>query len=347
MRTGESGSTLRTDDKRRPPAGRGRWRPVWPILWGGLLVALVVVGFTLDNLAILSVLTTVFMSVMLAQAWNILGGYGGYLNLGMAAFFGVGAYAAGILYNLFGWSPLATAVLGGAGAVLLAVAIGVPSLRIRGVYFAILTLVLTFLMQRLAFNVPLTQGALGIFLPPMGMDPRRVEQTFYMIFLALAVISIVVAALVEHSRFGYALEAIREDEDAAEILGVRTNRTKMNAFAIGAFMAGVAGAVFASRVAFIDPDAAFDVSISVNPVLMATYGGAGTWQGPIIGAPLVVILGEVLRVTFGGLGIFGRTGVPAEASRLVFGAVLIVVALFARQGVMGVIRPKGGTRLKV
>lgn len=336
-----------TGERRQRLTVRLARRQLWRVFWAAVPVALIIVGLTLDDLAILSVLTTLFMSVMLAQAWNILGGYGGYLNLGMAAFFGTGAYAAAILYDLFGWSPFATAGLGGAAAVFLALIIGTPSLRIRGVYFAILTLVLTFLMQRLAFNVPLTRGALGIFLGPVMLDPRRLEQTFYMIFLALAVVSVVVVALVERSRFGYALVAIREDEDAASVLGVRTTGTKMKAFAIGAFMAGVAGAVFAQRVSYIDPNAAFALHLSITPVLMAMYGGAGTWQGPIIGAGLVVVLGEVLRVTFGGAGIIGAAGVPTEASRLIFGAVLIGVALFARRGVMGLIRPPGGSRLKV
>jgi branched-chain amino acid transport system permease protein len=333
------------------PAGRGGGRStrqlVWWAAWAVLVVALFTVGFSLERLAILSILTTLFMSVALAQAWNILGGYGGYLNLGMGAFFGVGAYASAILNFHFGWSPFATAVLGGLAAIVIAIVIGVPSLRIRGVYFAILTLILTFLMQRLAFNVPFTRGALGIFLPPLEMDQLQTERTFYFIFLVLAIASVVAVWYVEHSRFGYALVAIREDEDAAEVLGVRTTRTKLNAFAGGAFMAGVLGAVYAQRVTFIDPDAAFDLTLSIDPVLIAMYGGAGTWQGPLIGAPLVVILGEILRVTFGGLGIFARTGVPAEMARLIFGIVLIVVALFARQGVMGLIRPKGGSRVQV
>lgn len=324
--------------------GSARW---WVVLGGLVIVAvLVVAGFLIESLAILSVLTTVFTSVVLAQAWNILGGYGGYLNFGTAAFFGVGAYVVSILNHSLGWSPFLTAVLGGVAAVLLAVVFGIPSLRIRGVYFAILTLILTFLIQRLAFVVPFTRGALGIFVSPLDLDPRRLEQLFYLVFLGLAVVVTVGVRLIERSRFGYALVAIREDEDAAEVLGVRTTRTKMYALATGAFIMGVVGALVAQRITFIDPDAAFGIGNSIDPVIMAMYGGAGTWQGPLIGAPLVVILGEVLRVAFGGIGIFGST-VPAEASRLVFGAVLIAVALFARRGVMGLIRPKGGSRRRV
>lgn len=334
----------RTEDV-TPAARRGR-----PLLAAGAAVAavglFVVLGFTIQSLAILSILTTMMMSATLAQGWNVLGGYGGYLNLGTAAFFGVGAYTTAILNHGFGWSPFLTVVLAGAAAVLLALLIGFPSLRIRGVYFAILTLILTFLMQRLAFNVPFTRGALGIFVEPVPFGQRASEQLFYFVFLGLAVATTLLVWRVEHSRFGYALVALREDEDAAAVLGVRTTEIKLKAFAIGAFVMGVVGGLFAQRIGFIDPDAAFALAFSINPVIIAMYGGAGSWQGPMIGAPLVVIIGEILRVTFGGIGLFGPV-VPAEVSRLIFGAILIAVALFARRGVMGLLRPTGGRRLGV
>jgi branched-chain amino acid transport system permease protein len=348
MTPADTGARDRRPSDRPGLSGRPPWRRfTWPLVWLGFVVALVAIGLGLESLALLSMLTTVFMFVALAQAWNILGGYGGYLNLGMGAFFGLGAYTSAILNHEFGWSPFVTPVLGGLTAVVLALVIGVPSLRIRGVYFAILTLILTFLMQRLAFNVPFTRGALGIFLPPLELDRRQTEQLFFFVFLGLAVASVVIVWSIERSRFGAALVAISEDEDAAEVLGVRTTRTKINAFVLGAFMAGIVGAFYAQRVTFIDPDAAFDLHVSIDPVLIAMYGGAGTWQGPLIGAPLVVVLGEILRVTFGGLGFLGRTGVPAEMARLIFGLVLIVVALFARQGIMGLIKGRRGSRVRV
>ncbi|MFP3914930.1 MAG: branched-chain amino acid ABC transporter permease [Actinomycetota bacterium] len=308
-----------------------------------VVAALALAGLSIQSLAILNVLTTAMIFIVLTQAWNILGGYGGYLNLGTAAFYGIGAYTVSILNHTFGWSPFLTAVLGGLAAVVGAMIIGIPSLRIRGVYFAILTLILTFLVQRLAFSVPFTRGALGIFLEPLDLDSRQLEQLFFFIFLGLAVVVTVVVRLIEGSRFGHALVAIREDEDAAGILGVRTTRTKMYAFGLGAFFMGLVGALVAQRVTFIDPDAAFSMTNAINPVIMAIYGGAGTWQGPLIGAPLVILLSELLRVTFGGTGIFGAT-VPAEVARLVFGAILIGVALYARRGIMGAIRPQGGSR---
>lgn len=333
---------------RGQPALAARPR-ITPLRVAGVAVAvgvLVALGFVVQSLAILSVLTTMMLSAALAQGWNILGGYGGYLNLGTAAFFGVGAYTTAILNYEFGWSPFLTFVLAGGVAVVFAAIIGIPSLRIRGVYFAILTLVLTFLAQQLAFSIPITRGALGIFLEPLDLSSRGLEQTFYFIFLGVAALATLLSWRVEHSRFGYALIAIREDEDAAAVLGVRTTSTKMKAFALGAFVMGVVGGLSAQRIGLMDPDAAFALSYSINAVIIAMYGGAGTWQGPLIGAPIVVIISEVLRVSFGGTGIFGPT-VPAEASRLVFGVILVAVALFARRGVMGLVRPRGGSRAGV
>lgn len=320
--------------------------PTFVVVSVAVTVALGLLSLTIESLAILSVATTLFMWAALAQAWNILGGYGGYLNLGSAAFFGVGAYTAAILQYNLGWSPFQTAVLGGVTAVVLAVVIGIPSLRIRGVYFAILTLILTFLVQRLAFDLPITRGALGIFIDPVDATARGVEQVFYWVFLGIALVTTLVVRAIERSRFGFALVAIKEDEDAAEILGVRTNRTKLYGFCAGAFIMGLVGAVFAYRVTFIDPDAAFSIGTSINPVIMAVYGGAGTWQGPLIGSAIVVLVGEFLRVTFGGIGLFGET-VPAEVSRLIFGGVLVVVALFARNGIMGLVRGRGGSKVDV
>lgn len=310
-----------------------------------LVVAAVVVGgFTLSSRAILSTLTTLFMFMVLSQAWNILGGYGGYLNLGFGAFFGVGVYAVGILEYSFQLPLIVGLVAAAAFAALFALLIGIPTLRVRGVYFAIITLILAFLMQRLAFNLPFTRGAVGIYLSPISSNSDTAARIFYFAFLGLAVLTTIGIRQMERSRFGSALVAIREDEEAANGLGVRTTRLKVVSLVIGAMLAGICGGLFAKRITFIDPDAAFPLANSVDPVLMAFFGGAGTWLGPILGAPLVVLLGEFLRVSFGGLGIFGRTGIPAELARLAFGVILMIVALGARRGLMGLFRPRKGRR---
>lgn len=312
----------------------------------GILVVLAVTGggFWISSRAILSTLTTLFMFMVLSQAWNILGGYGGYLNLGFGAFFGVGAYAVGIMEHSFQTPLVIGLVVAAVVAAVFALVIGFPTLRVRGVYFAIITLILAFLVQRLAFNLPFTRGAVGIYLDPISSDSGLAIRIFYFIFLGMAVLTTLGVRWMEKSRFGIALVAIREDEDAANNLGVRTTNLKVAALVVGAIIAGICGGLFAKRITFIDPDAAFPLANSVDPVLMAFFGGAGTWLGPVLGAPLVVLLGEFLRVTFGGLGIFGRTGIPAEIARLAFGVILMIVALGARRGLMGLFRPRKGRR---
>lgn len=322
-----------------------RRRPAVGYTFGVLVLAAVITGgFSISSRAVLSTMTTLFMFMVLSQAWNILGGYGGYLNLGFGAFFGVGAYAVGILeYNF--QTPLVVGLVAAAVvAALFAIVIGFPTLRVRGVYFAIITLILAFLVQRLAFNLPFTRGAVGIYLDPLSSDSGTSIRIFYFVFLGMAVLTTLGVRWLERSRFGFALVAIREDEDAANNLGVRTTSLKVASLVVGAVIAGICGGLFAKRITFIDPDAAFPLANSVDPVLMAFFGGAGTWLGPVLGAPLVVLLGEFLRVTFGGLGIFGRTGIPAEIARLAFGVILMVVALSARRGLMGLFRPRKGRR---
>jgi branched-chain amino acid transport system permease protein len=310
-----------------------------------LLVGLGVAG-QLADLGTLSLLTNILMVLAVAQGWNLLGGYGGYLNLGMAAFFGAGAYAAAILFDRFA-APLPVtlpvAALASAGLALL---VGIPSLRLRGAYFAILTLVLGFLVQAYALVSSLTKGALGIYLVAPGASPRATEQIFFYSFLGLAAVAVAAVMLVERSKLGYALRAIREDEDAAEILGIATLRVKLSALLLGAALAGTAGAIYAFRVAYLEPVGTFDIALSIDVVLMCVIGGAGTWQGPIIGVPLVLALSEVLRVGFQRIQLFGNS-VPIESNRIVLGLVLVVVALYARRGIVGLFRQASGRRLGV
>jgi len=321
--------------------------PPWlaPVVLGVVLVGLLVTARVV-NLGTLSLLTTMLMVLAVAQGWNLLGGYGGYLNLGMAAFFGTGAYTAAILFDRFD-TPMAVSLLpAGLVAALLALLVGLPSLRLRGAYFAILTLVLGFLVQAYALVSSLTRGALGIYLVAPGGSPRSSEQIFFHSFLALATLAVVIAIVVQRSKLGYALRAIREDEDAAEVLGVRTMRVKLTALLLGAALAGMAGALYAFRVSYLEPTGTFDISLSIDVVLMCVIGGAGSWQGPIIGVPLVLALSEVLRVGFQRVEIFGAS-VPIESNRVVLGLVLVLVALFARRGIVGLFRRAGGRRFGV
>jgi branched-chain amino acid transport system permease protein len=318
---------------------RSRWLGM--AMLAVLLLLTVLMGMRSTALGTLSTATTIFMFIVMAQAWNILGGYAGYLNLGMAAFFGVGAYTSGVLSYHFGWSPFWTMFLAGAAAALFAAAVGYPSLRVRGPYFAILTLILTFVSGLLVMNLGFTRGALGIYLQPVALPPLDRSRLFYFLFLAMAVAAVATVYLIEKSKFGNALVTIREDEDAAEILGIRTTSVKMKALLLGAFMTGVVGGLFALRISYIEPTGTFAVIVSIDVLLMSVVGGMGTWQGPLIGVPVVMAIAESLRVGIVRLQGYG-IDLPVEFNLLVLGLVLVFVALFARRGIMGLFQRARG-----
>lgn len=300
--------------------------------WGGLaalvaVIVLTVYGVASANLSMIDTLGTVFMYIVVTQAWNILGGYSGYLNFGMVTYFGIGAYVSAVFFQYFKLSPFLTAPVAGLATALFGLIIGIPTLRLRGAYFAVVTIIITFAVQLLVLDLPVTQGALGIFLSPLAADPSTVERLFYFIYLGLAAAAVAFVFAIENSNFGWALVAIREDEDAAEVIGVRTTAVKWTANALAAFMTGVVGAIYAQRILYIEPTGTFALDISLNVVLMAVIGGAGTWQGPVIGVPLVLLVAEALRVT-----------VTSEVNRVIFSLIVIVIALFVPGGIMGLLR---------
>ena len=324
-------------------SGRSTRLPAAGIGIGGLLLA--VVAQFLDQ-SLLSLTTTILLYVVLVQAWNILGGYVGYLNLGTAAFFGVGSYTVGMLTYHFGWPPFASAGVAGVTAVLVALALAAPTLRLRGAYFAIMTLIVTFILQTVALNWPATQGAIGIFLTPATPNPRLNEMIFFAIYLVLGVLLTMGVMVMERSRIGNALRAVREDEDAASVLGIDTTRVKTIAFVVGAGFAGVVGGIQGYRLSYVEPFGAFDIALSINVVVMAVLGGAGSWAGPLIGAPAVVALAELFRVAVTHVQVFGQT-LPIELNRLGLGTIIILLALFAPRGVVGIFQRVRGRRVGV
>ena len=287
-------------------------------------VALVSFGLFSHSLEYLNILGLIFMYVVMTQAWNILGGYGGYFNFGMVTFFGVGAYTTALLFHFFGLSPFLTAPLAGLASALFAFLVGIPALRLRGAYFAVVTMIVTFAMQILVLDLPFTQGAIGVFLTPLDLSPRATEQLFYFVFLGLAAAMTALIYAIENSNFGWALVAIREDEDAAEIIGVRTTAIKWIGNAVAGFATGLVGGIFAIRILYIEPTSTFSLDISLNVVLMAVIGGAGTWLGPLIGVPLVLLVAEAVGVI-----------VTSEVNRVLFSLIVIVMALYMPRGLMG------------
>jgi branched-chain amino acid transport system permease protein len=319
--------------------------------WAGLLLALAALAaiapfsYTL-KMGVVTTLTTALLYAVAALGWNLLGGYGGYLNFGVALFTGSGVYTAAVLNDNFGASMWTGMAAGMVVATLVALPIGLATLRLRGYFFAIFTLVSVFLAQVIVLNTPALGGALGVYTDAPASTPRGLVALFYLTLLGLTVVAVILSFVVEHSRFGYALRAIREDEDAAAVLGVRTSEVKLWALLLGAAFAGLAGGVFAFRTGYIEPTGTFDVTFSLDIVLVCVIGGLGTWYGPLIGAFIVVLLEQWLRTTVPDIHPFGAD-IPAEASRVVLGLLLILFALYARRGIAGFFRRARGRRLGV
>jgi branched-chain amino acid transport system permease protein len=315
-------------------------------LVAAFFVVLVVVANS-SHLGTLTTLTTALLTVAVAQGWNLLGGYGGYLNFGIGVLYGAGVYTAALLNSHLGWGIWATILPAGLLAVLVGIPIGLVTLRLRGFYFAIFTLILVVLVQVIVFDSPSLGGVQGIYttLDKTG-DSRTLAIYFFYIFLGLAVLATVVAYLVERSKFGHALRAVREDEDGARVIGVRTFGVKLRALLLGSALAGMTGGVAAFMTGYVEPTGTFDLSFSIDVVLVVLIGGLGSWQGPLIGAMIVIPLEQWLRVTIPSLSKYG-IDIPAGGNRVVLGLLLLGFALFAPRGVVGIVRRRLGRRSSI
>jgi branched-chain amino acid transport system permease protein len=281
-----------------------------------------------------------FAYTALSLSWNILGGYAGYLSLGHGAFAGMGGYTVAWLLLRFHWSPFLTFPLAAVSAGLLALVIGVICFRIRGPYFFIATMLVLFIMQSLALNLRwLTNGSAGINLPLFTTDYVFENRLWYYIGFGLALGAAIAAILVEKSFFGLNLVAIREDEDVAQTMGVRVVWNKAAAFTLSASIAGIVGAFYTYRAHYIEPNSAFDFTLSAAAVLAAVLGGSRTWVGPIIGT--LVYEGISLGLVFTVGNMFNGA---------VFALLLIAVVLLLPDGLIGLFRRGGpsnpATRLR-
>jgi len=268
------------------------------------------------------------MYVVLALSWNIISGFTGYTSFGHVAFYGIGAYACAILVADHGWPWLATLGVGAAAAAVAAVALGYPVLRLKGPYFAIAMLGAAE-GTRVVATVwdGLTHGGVGISFP----STENSMATYYAM-LALMLVTIVVAYVVGHSRFGIRLNAIREDEGAAEALGIDATRYKLAAFTLSAVFPAMAGGIQAYKVLYIDPPSVFFVQITIAMALMSMLGGKGTVIGPIVGAVLLYTAQELTWVNL------------PTAHLIAYGLFIVVVARFMPRGLMGFAIDRGWAR---
>jgi branched-chain amino acid transport system permease protein len=280
---------------------------------------------------------TVLQFIVLATAWNILGGYTGYVNFGSAAFFAVGAYTTVFFHNLY---PLPVPVLvavAGLVAGLIGIGMGYLTLRLRGAFFAIATLALAVVLQTLVVNWDFVGGSRGAYV----IRPENVPilgsyiNYLFLVMLVLTVIALVVARTIERSQLGYGFATIRDDELAAEASGVPTLKLKLVATAIsGAFM-GMAGAPFPYYIGYLEPSSAFGLAYAVNSIAMPMIGGTTSWIGPLVGALVLGITQQVATVT-----------ISSAVNLLIVGVLLVVFVVVAPNGIVGLIQDRLRARQK-
>jgi branched-chain amino acid transport system permease protein len=271
-----------------------RARLIAPVAAAALVLAL---PFIADNY-ILRIATSMLMYVALASSWNYIGGFAGYPSFATAAFFGLGAYAGGIL-QAKGIPMVAAWAMAGGIVTAFAAGIGRAILRLRGHYFAIASLVIADVLREIINGMTgVTGGGMGLNVPVMKIDVTAQARLFYAAMLVVAVLAILTSAFLDRSRIGFGLRCIEQNEDVALRLGVHTARYKTIAFALSSVYPAIAGAVYASWVSYIDPAEAFDVLFSIKPIIMALLGGAGTVAGPIVGAFVFQLTEELVWRNF-------------------------------------------------
>jgi branched-chain amino acid transport system permease protein len=275
----------------------------------------------------------VLQYIVLGTAWNILGGYTGYVNFGVTAFFAIGAYSTVVLHKLVPALPLPLMMLvGGVLAGLVGVGTGYLTLRLRGVFFSIATLALAVVVQTLITNWDFVGGARGAYVLRPKVAPLiggEYVQYLFLIMLGMSVIVLVTARAIERSALGYGFAAIRDDEAAAEAAGVPTLRLKLIATGLSGGFMGMAGGPLPYYVTYLDPASGFSLNYAVNAIAMPLIGGMGSWLGPVIGAVLVGGIQEYLRVT-----------ISSAVNVLVAGVLMVAFVILAPQGIVGLFQRK-------
>ncbi|MAK55691.1 MAG: branched-chain amino acid ABC transporter permease [Pusillimonas sp.] len=256
----------------------------------------------------LRIATTMFMYAILAMSWNFIGGFAGYPSFGTAAFFGIGAYAA-TLTQINGMPPFLAWAFAGLVAGALGLLLGLALLRLRGHAFAIATLIVAEVLREIANSwTNFTGGGMGLNLPFSTLTPEQAAAYFYYVMFAVCAITFICMLLTARSKLGFGLRCIKQNEDAANMVGVNTTLYKTLGFALSGVFAGMAGGVYASLTGYIEPADVFDIMITIKAIVMALLGGVGTIFGPIIGAVAFLVIDEFVWQNFlefhtGALGI--------------------------------------------
>ena len=300
-----------------------------------VVVALSIVGLGLlltgvvENRYFYFATYVILQYIVLATAWNILGGYTGYVNFGTPAFFAMGAYMATFLMLAYK-APFPVLLLaGGLISGLLGLGIGYLTLRLKGVFFSIATLALTVVLQTVMINWEFVGGAKGISIirPATVLFFSSYVKFLFAVMLCLAVASVTIAWWIEHSWIGRGMAAIRDNEEAAECMAVPTLKLKILATTVSGALMGMAGAPFPLHITLIEPTSAFNLDYAVNSLAMPMIGGTTTWLGPLVGAVLLGTAQQTATVT-----------ISSALNLLIVGVVLVAFVILAPEGIVGLVR---------
>lgn len=336
-------SALSQDAARDPALQAALTEPVRPrlskvrtLVGVGTVGTLIVYPFVLNAPFPHHVMIMIFLYALMAQSWNILAGYCGQISLGHAVFFGIGAYSSGYLFATYQLSPWLGMLGGIIIAMGMAVAIGIPTLRLRGHYFAIATLVIGESVQIVFQRWEMVGAASGIWLPIVREQPwlnfQFNESKIPYYFIALAFLALACAAVwhLDRSKVGFYFRAIREEPEAASSLGVNVSLYKVYAFMLSAAFMAMAGTFYAQYVLVIDPETVFPLTLSILVLLIAVMGGVGRLWGPVIGAAVLVPLSEFTRIYLGGTG--------GTVDLIVYGALIVLICIFRPSGLLGIMK---------
>jgi len=302
--------------------------------WAVAAVALALVPLWVQSPYALHIFILLFLAIALGESWNIIGGFAGQYSVGHSAWYGLGAYGAFILLQRKAIAPWFGVWVAIAAAVIIAVAVGWITFRLRGPYFVLASIAVAEIIRLAALNwKELTNGAEGILaadVPPLRLGGTVITDwnskiPYFYMGLGMALFCIAVNFLVKRSKLGYYLQAIREDQDAAHSLGIPLTLSKNTGLAISAACTALAGGFAALYIGFIEPQGVFGIEVSIQMVLTCIIGGIGTVAGPVIGAVVVVLLSEALRASL------------SSAHLLVYGVLVIIVILTMPDGFVGFI----------
>jgi branched-chain amino acid transport system permease protein len=305
--------------------------------WAGLAAVLVLLALpAVLSSYLVTIFILIFFYAYLGQAWNLVGGHAGQLSAGHAAYVGIGGYTSAVLWLTWGVTPWLGMLAGAVLAALFGALVGILGFRfgLRGFYFVLLTVAFAEICRIAVSNIEALGGALGLYVTFTG-DPRHFQfqdnRVYYYVALALMLFATGLVRWLERRRFGIYLTAVREDESAAEALGVDGFRYKLGAMVASSFLTGLGGTFYAFYLFSLQPNALFGIPLSVEIILRPIVGGAGTALGPVLGSFILTPLGEVSRYYFGQGGWHG-------AHLIVYGVLLVVVVLFLPQGAYPVLR---------